>query len=198
MVMSSPRVIGVLRGLAWMTGIALMIGCASPPAPKVATAERFAGTDGRSHPLAPEPPDLYSVVLFFSADCHVLRAHDERLRQLALDFQERRVRFVAVDSEVDATLERDRAEALQRQYSFPILLDPGGRLAGSLDAVYAGYIVVVDGSGIVRYRGGIDSDRVHLRDDATPHLRNALEDLVAGRTPRTAESKALGCALRLR
>jgi hypothetical protein len=49
--------------------------------------------------------------------------------------------------------------------------------------------------GIVRYHGGLDSDRNELHDDALPYLGNALDDLLAGKSPRTAESKALGCAL---
>jgi hypothetical protein len=55
--------------------------------------------------------------------------------------------------------------------------------------------VVLDGEGRVRYRGGIDSDRTHLHEDATPFLRLALDDLLAGRPPRVAEGKTLGCSL---
>ena len=109
-----------------------------------------------------------------------------------------RVRILAVDPEIDASLERDRAEAERRRYPFPILLDRGGGLARSLGATYAGYAVVLDRDGGVRYRGGIDADRVRMRDDATPYLSDALSDLLAGKTPRVAESKTLGCALRLR
>ena len=36
-------------------------------------------------------------------------------------------------------------------------------------------------------------DRLH--DDAQSFLRDAVEDLIAGREPRVAEGKALGCAL---
>ena len=64
--------------------------------------------------------------------------------------------------------------------------------------MYAGYAVVLDRDGSVRYRGGIDEDRVRMRDDATPYLSDALSDLLAGKTPRVAETKTLGCALRLR
>jgi hypothetical protein len=47
----------------------------------------------------------------------------------------------------------------------------------------------------VHYRGGIDSDRIHLHDDRTPYLEQALDDLLAHREPRVAEGKSLGCAL---
>ncbi len=128
----------------------------------------------------------------------MLALHDQRLRKVAEDYGRRGVRFLGVDSEVGATLERDRAEVERRRYPFPIVFDRGGELARTLGAEFAGYTLVLDRDGTIRYRGGIDSDRVRLRDDATPYLRDALDDLLAGRTPRLPESKPLGCALRLR
>jgi hypothetical protein len=148
--------------------------------------------------LAPRGAEKYTVVVFFSADCHVLRAHDERLRGIAADYAGRGIRFVALDSEAGATAARDDDEASSRKYPFPIRIDEGARIARAVGADYAGHTIVVDRTGAVVYRGGIDSDRVHLTRDATPYLRNALDDLVAGRSPRVAETKVLGCALRTR
>jgi hypothetical protein len=97
---------------------------------------------------------------------------------------------------VGATAERDRDEATRRHYPFPILIDDKAKVAKIYDAEYAGHVVVLDRTGAVAYRGGIDSDRVHMTEDATPFLRHALEDLLAGRPPRVAGTKVLGCALR--
>lgn len=184
--------------IAWWIALGFVLACTPAPLPQVVASDRLHGTDGKAHVLAPLASDGYTVVIFFSADCHVLRAHDDRVRALADRFASRRVRFLAVDSEVDATLERDRAEAERRRYPFPILLDQGARVARSLGAEYAGHTVILDAAGNVLYRGGIDSDRVHLRDDATPYLADALGDLLAGKSARVAESKPLGCTLRLR
>jgi AhpC/TSA family len=137
-----------------------------------------------------------TVLVFFSRHCHCLDAHEPRLRALALAYGPRGVAFSMIDSETGATVERDAAEARARGYPFPILVDGGARLAGRLGARYATYAVVLDAGGRVRYRGGIDTDKTHLTDDATPYLENALDDLLAGRAPRVAEGKALGCALR--
>jgi hypothetical protein len=182
----------------WALALSAVVACASSAPLRVATVARFEGTDGASHAIAPVPPEAYTVVIFFSTECHVLAVHDERVRKLAADYAPKGVRFLGVDSEVGATLERDRADAERRRYPFPIVLDRGGELARALGAAYAGYTVVLDGDGDVRYRGGIDSDRVRLRDDRARYLSDALDDLLAGKAPRVAESKALGCALRLR
>jgi hypothetical protein len=147
-----------------------------------------------------EPPALLSrarwtVLVFFSPDCHCVAAHEGRLRDLQAEYQGRGVQFFWVDSEVGASEERDAAEAQRRGLAFPILRDPGARAARRFDARYASDTVVLDASGAVRYHGGIDSDRDHLRVGAQPYLRNALDDLLGGREPRLPRGPALGCTL---
>ena len=136
-----------------------------------------------------------TVWVFFSRDCHCLTQHDARLRELYEAYHPRGVEIVMVDPEVKSSPAIDAAEAARRGYPFPIYFDRGGRLARALDAQYATYTVIVDERGQVQYRGGFDSDKTHLRADATPYVRNALDDLLAGRPPRLAETKTLGCAL---
>ena len=136
-----------------------------------------------------------TVFVFFSRDCHCLSQHDARLRELYDAYRAKGVQLVLVDPEVTSSPERDAAEAARRSYPFPIYFDRGARLARALDAQYATYTVIVDDQGRLRYRGGFDSDKTHLRADATPYARDALDDLLAGRAPRVAEAKTLGCAL---
>jgi hypothetical protein len=137
----------------------------------------------------------FTVIVFFSRDCHCLTQHDGRLRSLYAAYHPRGVAFAMVDPEVRASPEADAAEAAKREYPFPIFIDRGARLADALDAQYATYSVIVGADGRVLYRGGIDSDKTHLRDSAIPYLRDALDDLLAGRPPRLADAKTLGCSL---
>ena len=150
-----------------------------------------AALDARS--LALRAP--LTAFVFFSAHCHCLDAHDARLRALADTYAGRGVQFVMVDSEARATRDSDAAEGRRRGYRFPIALDRGAALADALGAEYATYTVVADDRGHVRYRGGIDSDKIGLHEDATFFLRDALDDLLAGRAPRVPEGKTLGCAI---
>jgi len=137
----------------------------------------------------------WTVLVFFSPTCHCLAEHEGRLRALYDAYHPRGVQFLMVDSEVRGSPDRDEAEARRRGYPFPIVRDPGATLANELGAAYATYSVVLDAEGRIRYVGGIDSDKNHLHEDATPYLQDALDDLLAGRSPRRAEAKTLGCAL---
>jgi peroxiredoxin len=177
-----------------------LAGCGAPGRTAARVPDvTLAGSDGAAHQLAEivrRAP--FTVVVFFSADCPCQRAHDARLRELFAQYRPRGVEVVAVDAEATSTLASDREEAQARGYPFPILSDPEGAVADALGAVWATYAVVIDGSGRVRYRGGLDSDRTHLTDGAALWLRDALDRVLAGREPEPAETSSLGCALRRR
>ncbi len=179
--------------------LALVAACASCVAssPSLGSAAPpLAGTDGAPHDLLPTGEERYVVLIFFSADCQVLAAHDERIRGIAETYVRRGFRFLAVDPEVGATLEVDAREVAARGYPFPIVLDRGARLAKAAGALYAGQTFVIDRSGRPVYQGGIDSDRTRLTNGKASYLVDALDDLLAGRPPRVAQTKVLGCALR--
>ena len=174
--------------------VAAALGCAAESTARVAPTTLH-GTDGRGHALPdPNAETRYTVVLFLARGCEYVDLHAERLRALTVRLRVRGVAFYGVDPEVGAELEVHR-ETSQR-LGFPVLVDPGARLAKRLGARSSGYAVVLDPSGGVHYRGAIDSDRATLNDDAEPYLSNALDDLLAGRPVRRAETRALGCVLR--
>jgi hypothetical protein len=136
-----------------------------------------------------------TVLVFFSPHCRCLDVHEARLLALHEAYRDSGVQFLMIDSEVGGSPERDAAEAKARNYAFPIVVDRGAELANALGARYASYSVVLDARGRVRYWGSIDSDKTHLHEDATPYLKNAIDDLLAGRAPRAASGEGLGCVL---
>jgi hypothetical protein len=172
----------------------LVAACASVKPPLDGTLPETAGEGPSITELTRGAP--LTVVVFFSGHCPCQRAHDERLRALAAKYGPAGVRFVLVDAEVDASPQRDDVEASARGYPFPILANPSGSLADSLGAEYATYSVVLDAEHRVRYQGGIDSDKQHLTEDAHFYLRDALDDLLGGRSPTVPVGKTLGCVLR--
>lgn len=183
-----------LRG--WLVVSLLCAQCAAPKGPASAADLTLPDADGRPHRLVGRAK--LTVIEFFSSRCPCQANHDERLRAIAEEYGRRGVRIVAVDSEVGAGARRAREEGERRRYPFPILIDPEGTVANALAATYATYALVVDRAGRVLYAGGIDSDKYHLTDDATPFLRDALDDALADRPIRRPVGKTLGCALTLK
>jgi hypothetical protein len=163
----------------------LLASACATPGPRVSAVD----------PAALPARSPWTVLVFYSPTCHCLEQHEARLHALYDAYHPRGVQFFMIDSEVRGSPDRDEAEARRRGYAFPIVRDDGATLANELGATYATYSVVLDDAGRIRYHGGIDSDKNHLHDDATPYLQDALDDLLAGRSPRRAEAKTLGCAL---
>ncbi len=179
---------------AFLTAIA---ACAPPPrAPAGLPEVTLLASDGPHRLSEIVRPGRVTVIVFFSADCPCQAAHDARLRDLFVAYHDRGVNLIAVDSEAGASPVRSAKEAGARAYPFPLLADPKGALADAFGAEFATYSVVIDQQGRVRYRGGIDSDRAHLTENASPWVRNAVDRLLAGADPDPAEAEALGCALR--
>lgn len=184
-------------------GAALLLAlssCASAPPAYVPAwpALTVVDTSGAKTTL---PADLarskLTVLVFYAEHCPCFRVHEARLVELARTYERRGVRVLFVDSEASSNADGDARAAAERGLP-PIALDPGAKLADAVGAEYATYTVVLDARGRVRYRGGIDSDKDLLHDDATLFVRDAVDDLLAGREPRVAEGKALGCALQKR
>lgn len=154
---------------------------------------RLPASDGKTYALSDVKG--WTVVVFFSRTCPVQRSHDARLIALARDFEPRGVAFWAVDAQVSATAERATTDAQNRGYGFPLVADPQGAWADALGARFSTTVVVLDASGKIRYRGGLDSGRAKIAPDDTPYARHALELLLAGQDAVPFETKAMGCVL---
>ncbi|HTQ07583.1 MAG TPA: redoxin family protein [Polyangiaceae bacterium] len=182
--------------------LALVLGAAckteAPARLPLAEPLVLAGSDGRAHDLRAEiARSTLTVFVFYSQSCPCLRVHEPRLRALAEAYRGRGVSLLIVDSEVGAEPATDAAAAKQRAYPFALLTDRGAKLAKAVHARFATHAVVVDASGAIRYSGGIDSDKNRLHEDARPYLRQALDEILAGREPPVRDREPLGCALEL-
>jgi hypothetical protein len=177
-----------------LLAVFLVAGCAPVPEPSIAGTNHLAFEKLRQASAG----SRFTVLTFFSRHCPCVRAHDARMTALYEQYHGQGVGFLAIDSEIDSSESLDRAERISRGYPFDIVHEDGASIATRLGAEYATYSVIVDPSLEIRYRGGIDSDRVHLREDAASYLADALSDLVAERNVARPEAKTFGCALRLR
>jgi len=197
MVLRGARITAIAVWTAFAAMYPLVTSCA-PARPSAGSALpplTLVDTAGKTTAF---PGDLarakLTVVVFYADHCPCFRIHEERIRELVRVYGPQGVKVLVVDSEVSANPERDARAAAERGLP-AIVLDPGAKLADALGADYATYTVVFDAQGRPRYRGGIDTDKNVLNDDTEPFLRDALDDLLAGREPRLAAGKALGCAL---
>ena len=138
------------------------------------------------------------VLVFLGADCPVSNLYVPRLLALEKKYRPQKIQFLGVYANEREDLDQIAAHAADRDLPFPILKDCGQKLADQLGVTRGPSVVVLDGAFNLRYRGRID-DRYGVavrrpqasRDD----LGEALEDVLAGKKVRVAETEADGCLI---
>ncbi|MBL8300504.1 MAG: thioredoxin family protein [Rhodanobacteraceae bacterium] len=99
-----------------------------------------------------------------------------------------------IDGEAANELIRDNGSA-QTAY----LLDPEGETGRAYGASVTPHMYIIDGEGVLRYRGGIDSilsaDQADI-PKATQYVRQALAELAGGKPVSVPVSQPYGCSIK--
>ncbi len=142
-------------------------------------------------------PHAAFVIAFTSVTCPISERYLPQLRDLERQYRDRGVQFLSVNVGPDSIAEA-AAQAAQVGLDFPVVKDFTGEAVAALGVRRTPGVVVLDADWVLRYRGRID-DGVRFggiqRSVEEPHLGNALEDVLAGRAVRTAETTVEGCVI---
>lgn len=157
--------------------------------------------DGHTVAFAPGDGKL-SVIVFTCNQCPYAKAFEPRLIALGNEYAKRGVVFYAIDSNDDTaypveTAQEMKSRATSRNYPFPYLKDGDSRVARQFGARVTPHVFVVDGSGVVRYRGYVD-DSAKPAERAHTGLNDALDALLAGQEVKVASTKAFGCSIKFK
>lgn len=135
-----------------------------------------------------------TVVLFFSTRCPLSNAFNYRRNALYHDFH-KSVRFLLVDPNANESLPEVSEYAKQAEFDLPVYRDVNAEVAERWGVRATTDAFVVDGTGVMRYRGNIENSPNPAR--ATQRgLRTALISVLSGQAVTTPETRAIGCAVR--
>lgn len=140
------------------------------------------------------------VVVFTCNQCPYAKAFEGRIIDVAKRFAQQGVVFYAVNPNDDAkyseeTLANMKARAVEKGYPFPYLKDGDSSIARAYGARVTPHVFLVDGEGVVRYRGYVD-DSAKPEERKTTGLTDALNSLLSGREIATADTRAFGCTIK--
>lgn len=160
--------------------------------------EAFEGQDeqGRRFSLA-EQQGKVVVVVVWGSSCRASEAYAQRLQGIARHATASGVVLLGVAPNQDDAAASVAAAKQRQGLPFPILIDRGARIAGAVGASVTPTACVIDGGGVLRYRGAIDDDPAGSRGaNATPYLKQAIDAVLAGRAPERAETRPAGRPIR--
>ena len=192
--MRSLQALVVSVALAGLTCAALAAG---PEVGAAAPAFTLTTLDGQSFSLSEAARTHKAVVVMFIAtQCPYSNAYNDRMRDMAASYEKRGVLFVGINSNKTEPAEEVKSHARKHGFTFPLMKDPGNKVADLYDARHTPEIYVVDPQGKLRYHGRIDENYEDASKVASPDLKNALEEMLAGKPVQKAETKAFGCSIK--
>lgn len=135
-----------------------------------------------------------AVVVFLSAQCPVVRGYNERLNQIAAEYEAKGIKFIGVNSNATESPDRVKTHAAEN-YKFPVLLDKGNVLADKFGANVTPEAFYFDAADVLAYRGAIDDDRSG-QNVKTSYLRAAFDSALGGKKVAITKINAFGCSIK--
>ena len=160
-----------------------------------ATTFSLPATDGTEY-----GPNGITVVTFTCNHCPYALAWHDRIVDVARDYADRGVRFLAVNSNDAERYPHDSLEAMRERvaaerWPFPYLHDESQEAARAWNAQVTPHVYVLDSDHAVRYEGAPDADHMQP-DERAGWLRDALDAVLDGRDPERAATDPVGCSVK--
>lgn len=169
-----------------------------PAAPAIgATIDDFTlpDVDGKDQSLKSLKGKNGSVLIFVAVQCPVSNAYNERMEKLSQDFKSRGISVIGINSNVSEAADEIKAHAIANKLTFPILKDPGNKIADRLGASKTPEAYVLDANNKLVYHGRIDNSRDAAGVNSS-ELRDALDALLNGKPVEKTTAMAFGCTIK--
>ena len=151
--------------------------------------------DGKEHSLNSLKGKNGIVLIFIATKCPVSNAYNERMEKLAQDYKARGVNVVGINSNVTEPAAEVKSHAAEKHLTFTILKDGGNKIADRLGATRTPEVYALDGNGKLVYHGRIDNSQ-KLEGVSANDLRNALDEMLAGKPVTKTGGAAFGCTIK--
>jgi peroxiredoxin len=157
-------------------------------------------TSGTVNTLPTRDEAPATVVVWTCNHCPYALAWHDRIVQVARDYEDRSVRFLAVNSNDQERYPRDSLEAMRERveaedWPFPYLHDETQEAARAWAAQVTPHLYVLDSELRIRYEGAPDADHMDPGHDAA-WLREALDAVLSGEDPPRPATDPVGCSIK--
>jgi peroxiredoxin len=142
------------------------------------------------------------VVLFFTCNhCPYVQAWESRFVEVQRDYAAKGVQLVGINSNDDTKYPEDDFAHMQERakdhgYNFPYLRDESQKVAEAWGPVATPDFYVLDKDRVIRYRGRMDDNHKDANAVTLRYLRDALDDVLAGKRPRVSLTPPYGCSIK--
>jgi peroxiredoxin len=159
------------------------------------------GIDGKTHSLESFADKKILVVIFTCNHCPYVQGWESRLIAIQKDFVPKGVQLIGINANDETKYPEDSFDGMVKRareqgFNFVYLRDADQSVARAYDAACTPEIFVFDATRKLRYHGRVDDNYKDPKAVTSHDLRNALEDLVAGRPVGVPKTHAMGCSIK--
>jgi peroxiredoxin len=202
-----------LAALGWVWAAASgWATCLADTLPIGSPAPNFSlpGVDGKNYSLADFRDAEILVLVFTCNHCPTAQAYEDRIRQLAADYKDKKVALAAISpndpqavrldelgySDLGDSFEDMKLRAKHHGFAFPYLYDgQTQKVSRAYGPVATPHVFVLDRQRKLRFAGRIDNSEKPQR--ATSHeARETIEALLAGEPVPVETTKVFGCSIK--
>jgi len=157
-------------------------------------------TDGTTKSLAGYDGAVL-VVGFTCNHCPYVKAYEDRLNALSKSYDSKPVSFVCISANDAVNYPEDsfdemKRRAQEKEFHFDYLYDETQEVARRFNAACTPEFYVYDLDRKLRYHGRLDDSTHEPEKVKETYLKNAIDDLLGGKSPRLSQTSAIGCGIK--
>jgi peroxiredoxin len=167
--------------------------------------------DGKTYTLNSFKNSPILMIVFTCDHCPTAQAYEDRIIQIASDYKSKGVAVVAIMpndpkairldelnyTDLSDTYDEMKIRAATKHFNFPYLFDGATQsVSRAYGPIATPHVFIFDKERKLCYSGRIDDVE---KPTKTPHVqdtRNALNSLLAGKTPDVTTTKVFGCSIK--
>jgi len=171
-----------------------------------ATDFKLKNVDGRMVSLANFKDAKGYVVIFTCNHCPYAIAYEDRIIALHNKYASKGYPVIAINPNDPAAQPQDSFEKMierskEKSFPFVYLFDEGQKIYPVFGATRTPHVYLLNKKGkdlIVEYIGTIDDNYKEADKVKETYLADAIDALIAGKKPKTTETKAIGCTIKVK
>ncbi len=171
-----------------------------------ATDFKLKNVDGRMVSLADFKDAKGYVVIFTCNHCPYAVAYEDRIIALHNKYASKGYPIIAINPNDPAAQPQDSFEKMVERskakgFPFVYLFDEGQKIYPVFGATRTPHVYLLNKKGndlIVEYIGTIDDNYKEADKVKETYLADAIDALIAGKKPKTTETKAIGCTIKVK
>lgn len=141
------------------------------------------------------------LVMFSCNTCPYVIKNQTRTKMITSFAKQNNIGVILLNSNEGGRDEGDSFSAMQayakaQGYDFKYAIDSNSKIADAFGATRTPEVFLFDAKGILQYKGAIDDNPSDAGNVKRIHSKEAISEMISGKTISVKESRSLGCAIK--